>query len=79
KESVGVVTSDWAQQQIVLGKGARRWSSREFVQEVRKTYGKISRDARRTRLDRPTTELGNRLDLKAREILLKMAEGKDQS
>lgn len=78
KEPVGVVTSDWAQQQIVLGKGARRWSSREFILEVKKTYGNISRDASRTRLDRPTTELGNRIDLKAREILLKMAERKDQ-
>jgi hypothetical protein len=79
KESIGVVTSDWAQQQIVLGKGARRWSSREFILEIKKTSGKISKDAGRTQLDRPTTELGSRIDLKARKIMQKMAENKGQS
>lgn len=70
---VGVVTSDWAQQQIVLGKGARRWSSREFYIEVKKIAGQISNAADRTQVDRPTTELSNRLDLKARKILQNMA------
>lgn len=31
---VAVATSDWAQQQIVLGKGARRYSARELWEEV---------------------------------------------
>lgn len=76
---VGVVTSDWAQQQIVLGKGARRWSSREFYLEVKKIAGQISNAAGRTQVDRPTTELGNRLDLKARKILQNMANKNKRS
>jgi len=72
KQVVGVVTSDWAQQQIVLGKGARRWSSREFYQEVKKVSGQITRAADRTKVDRPTIELVNRIDLEARKILQKI-------
>jgi hypothetical protein len=72
KQVVGVVTSDWAQQQIVLGKGARRWSSREFYQEVKKITSQITRAANRTKVDRPTTELVNRLDSKARKNLQKI-------
>lgn len=74
---VGVVTSDWAQQQIVLGKGARRWSSREFYHEVNKVTSMISSAAGRTRTDRPTTALVNRLDRKSRESLEKYLANKD--
>jgi predicted RNA-binding protein with PIN domain len=77
RHKVGVVTSDWAQQQIVLGKGARRWSSREFLQEVIKVTGHISNVARRTRMDRPTTTLGNRLDEKIRKKLEETGHKKD--
>lgn len=79
RNRVGVVTSDWAQQQIVLGKGARRWSSREFYHEVRKVTGQISSAANQTRVDRPTTALGNRLDEKARNLLEKIRRGDYQS
>lgn len=63
-KNVGVVTSDWAQQQIVLGKGARRWSSREFYLEIKKTSAEISKTAGLTQLDRPTTEAQNRIKIK---------------
>jgi len=76
---VGVVTSDWAQQQIVMGKGARRWSSREFYQEVIKVTGQISSAASKTRIDRPTTALANRLDEKSRKNLEKLLQKRDQS
>lgn len=75
---VGVVTSDWAQQQIVMGKGARRWSSREFYIEVKKITGQISNAAGRTLTDRPTTALGNRLDPKSRKKLEKLTYKKDK-
>ncbi len=74
---VGVVTSDWAQQQIVMGKGARRWSSREFYLEVNKVTGQISSAAGRTLVDRPTTALANRLDEKSRKNLEKFSTRKD--
>lgn len=74
---VGVVTSDWAQQQIVLGKGARRWSSREFYHEVKRVTSQISSAAGRTRADRPTTALANRLDPKSRKSLEKYIANKD--
>jgi len=72
-QAVGVVTSDWAQQQIVLGKGARRWSSREFYLEVKKIVGQIANAADSTALDRRTTELKNRIaakDLKALQAMM---------
>ncbi|HBI56735.1 MAG TPA: NYN domain-containing protein [Firmicutes bacterium] len=78
-QAVGVVTSDWAQQQIVLGKGARRWSSREFYLEAKKIAGQISNAADRTQIDRPTTELGNRLDKKSRKTLENMANKNERS
>lgn len=79
RHQVGVVTSDWAQQQIVMGKGARRWSSREFYQEVLKITGQISRAAGRTKADRPTTELANRLGKEARKNLEKLIHRDEQS
>lgn len=79
RHQVGVVTSDWAQQQIVMGKGARRWSSREFYQEVAKITGIISSAAGRTQIDRPTTQLGNRVDEKARKSLIKLMGDEEQS
>lgn len=79
RNQVGVVTSDWAQQQIVMGKGARRWSSREFYHEVKKVTGQISQAAGRTQVDRSTTELANRLDENARKNLQKMLDKHKQS
>ena len=78
RHKVGVVTSDWAQQQIVMGKGARRWSSREFLQEVNKVTGQISNQAKQTQLDRPTTALANRLDKDIRKSLEKFVHKKDE-
>ena len=71
---VGVVTSDWAQQQIVLGKGARRWSSHEFYLETRRISSQISDAARRTGADRPATELKSRLGLRSWKALQNMAD-----
>lgn len=34
--SLAVATSDWAEQQIVMGKGARRYSAQELLYEVEK-------------------------------------------
>lgn len=69
KETMGVVTSDWAQQQIALGKGARRWSSREFYAEIQKITKLISRTAGQTKADRGTTDIKNRLDPKTWQAL----------
>ena len=69
RHAVGVVTSDWAQQQIVMGKGARRWSSREFRLEVHKVAGEISNAAGRTATDRPAVDLAARINEKSRQKL----------
>lgn len=71
-KAVAVVTSDWAQQQIVLGKGARRWSSREFYHEVLRVSRQISRTADSTRAKGPRTELKNRVGENAWKILAKL-------
>lgn len=78
RHQVGVVTSDWAQQQIVMGKGARRWSSREFYGEVQKVIGQISKAASKTKVDKPTTALANRLGEKMKQDLELFRRGKDQ-
>lgn len=78
RHPVGVVTSDWAQQQIVMGKGARRWSSREFYLEVKEVTGRISSAAGRTRVDRPTTALVNRLDTESRKNLERIMSKNDR-
>ncbi|MTI94249.1 MAG: NYN domain-containing protein [Firmicutes bacterium] len=61
RNQVAVVTSDWAQQQIVMGKGARRWSSREFYLEYKRVSAVISQSARNTQTDQQTTRLETRL------------------
>lgn len=68
-QTIGVVTSDWAQQQIVLGKGARRWSSREFYVEVERVSRLISNAADNTLARKPRTELQNRLNLEGQKIV----------
>lgn len=76
-QTIGVVTSDWAQQQIVLGKGARRWSSREFYEEVERVSRQISNAADNTLARKPRTELQNRLNLEGQKIIRGMeAESK---
>lgn len=71
-QNIGVVTSDWAQQQIVLGKGARRWSSREFHSEVEKVSKQISAAADNTLARKPRTELQSRLNPNAWETIKRM-------
>lgn len=78
RHQVAVVTSDWAQQQIVLGKGARRWSSREFLGEVTRIRGLISNSARRTRRDRAPSDLHARINDKTRKILEQMGRSEDK-
>lgn len=74
RHQVAVVTSDWAQQQIVLGKGARRWSSREFLSEVTRVRGLIADSARRTRQKKISSALSTRINKKTREILEQMGK-----
>lgn len=57
-QMIAVATSDWAQQQIVLGKGARRYSARELWQEVgeveailRKDFSQLSSSHKRNHLE----------------------------
>jgi len=64
---MGVVTSDWAQQQIVLGKGARRWSSGEFYLEVQRVLSAIATKAKHTQRGSQTTRFENRLNLNIKE------------
>jgi len=78
RNKVGVVTSDWAQQQIVLGKGARRWSSREFYLEVNRVIGNISAAAGKTLMDKPTTAFANRLKDSHRKHLEKIRNDDEQ-
>lgn len=58
---VYVVTSDWAEQTTILGAGAYRISSREFLRAVKKTKKKIAE----TYIDQPALtarrELGGRI------------------
>ncbi len=78
RHQVAVVTSDWAQQQIVLGKGARRWSSQEFRGEVVRVRGLISTSASHTRRERGTTSFATRLDVSARRQLEGLGRQEDK-
>ena len=78
RHQIAVVTSDWAQQQIVLGKGARRWSSQEFRGEVVRIRGLISTSANRTRRERGTTNFATRLSANARRQLEVLGRGEDK-
>ncbi len=41
--ALAVATSDWAEQQIVMGKGARRYSAQELLYEVEKAQKSMSK------------------------------------
>lgn len=77
--SMGVVTSDWAQQQIVLGKGARRWSSGEFYLEVQRVLSAIATQARHTRRSGQGTRFENLLNLKTKENFEDIRRKRDKS
>lgn len=66
---VVVATSDWAEQQIVLGSGATRISARELKIELKNVTKKISKKTSETRERRMI--LQDRLDEKTVEILEK--------
>ncbi|SET01812.1 NYN domain-containing protein [Anaerobranca gottschalkii] len=58
---VTVVTSDYTQQQFVMGKGAIRKSSREFIEDIKNTENKISDKIRKNKGDLGNT-LSDRID-----------------
>lgn len=72
EEKVRVATSDWIEQQIVMGRGAIRVSARDLYKEVKELIEK--RRAREERNKSRPGVLGDRIDPKIREILEKIAE-----
>lgn len=74
KNIVKVVTSDWAEQQIVLGSGGIRVLPRELKIEYNQMRSKIKKRARKTTQSRMV--LGDRIDDKVLEILEKWRKDK---
>ncbi|MDI3481095.1 MAG: uncharacterized protein PWQ97_750 [Tepidanaerobacteraceae bacterium] len=60
QEKVRVATSDWIEQQIIMGRGATRISARELLQEVENIVGK-RRAGEKSRASEKQT-LGDRVD-----------------
>lgn len=60
QEKVRVATSDWIEQQIIMGRGATRISARELLQEVKDIVGK--RRAREKKHINEKQTLGDRVD-----------------
>lgn len=60
QEKVRVATSDWIEQQIIMGRGATRISARELLQEVKDIVGK--RRARENKHINEKQTLGDRVD-----------------
>ncbi|SKC87588.1 NYN domain-containing protein [Maledivibacter halophilus] len=69
-----MVTSDWAEQQIVLGSGGIRVLPRELKIEYNQMRSKIKKRARKTTQSRMV--LGDRIDDKVLEILEKWRKDK---
>jgi len=69
REKVRVATSDWVEQQIVMGRGAVRISARELLQEVKDIVGK--RRAREKKHKNEKQTLGDRIDPGIWEIIEK--------
>jgi len=74
RAKVTVVTSDWAEQQIVFGGGALRMSSRELVIDYDSIKNKIRSSATKQIKRRETVE--NRLTEEVIEKLKKMVQDK---
>lgn len=64
---VRVATSDWAEQQIILGSGATRISSRELLIEIEKNYQKIEKKTEVINSEKSL--LYERIDKKTAKIL----------
>lgn len=74
KNKVRVATSDWAEQQVVLGSGATRISARELkieLQTVKKQINRKTEEINDTR-----TALSDRISAEAAEILEKWRRNK---
>ncbi|MDI6617228.1 MAG: NYN domain-containing protein [Clostridiales bacterium] len=69
--NIQVATSDWLEQQVVLGRGASRISARELRYEVMHSRKKMTEKYRLKNSDKKHT-LENRLDLDVREKLDKL-------
>jgi len=70
--NVKVATSDWIEQQIVLGRGATRISARELYNEVKSVVEKRRKDQKQTNGLGAT--LGDRIDPRIKEILEKYTQ-----
>ncbi len=71
---VTVVTSDWAEQQVVFGEGALRMSARELINDYNHIKNKIRSNATKQINQRESVE--NRLTDEVIEKLKKMVHGK---
>mgnify|MGYP001300251026 CR=1 FL=1 len=69
EEKVRVATSDWIEQQIVLGRGASRVSARELYQEVKNTTSTRRLLQENDKFEKET--LGDRVDSKIWEVIEK--------
>ncbi|EOD00081.1 NYN domain-containing protein [Caldisalinibacter kiritimatiensis] len=74
KKRVRVATSDWAEQQIVLGRGGTRISARELKEEVRIAKKAIEKKAEK--IKEVNDSLMGRLDATTLEKLEKMRRNK---
>jgi len=70
--SVRVATSDWIEQQIVLGRGATRISARELYNEV--NYMIEKRRKRQEQMNDSSGTLEDRIDPRIKEILKKYTQ-----
>ncbi len=76
EQKVYVVTSDWAEQQVVLGAGAVRFSSRELGQEILMVKKEIEERIDRQRFCNNRQEIGNRLKAEIATKLDAMRKGR---
>lgn len=68
---VYVVTSDWAEQMVILGAGAYRISAREMLRDVQEMRKKIKEGFAETVVSYRRQELGNRL---SKDVLHRLDE-----
>lgn len=74
KKRVRVATSDWAEQQIIFGRGATRISARELREEIKLTKMAIKKETQKNR--KTTITLMDRLDNDVLEKLDKIRRKK---
>lgn len=77
-ERVFVVTSDWAEQLIILGAGAFRISARELIRDVKRVNKLVKERFTESALNYRRHELGNRLTSEVAKRLDDIRRGRKQ-